>query len=91
MTLEYYDRSLAAEPLVPAKREAQDAYWLLRSQLTEAIARDWQAVCDSSPEIARAADNLQAFVGSRPNRSYRIFRPEDSQVSHDAESSIFVR
>lgn len=91
MTLEYYDRGLAAEKLHPASREAQAAYWLLRGQLTQAIARDWQAVCDSSPEVARAAENLQAFVASRPNRSFRIFRPEDSRVSHDAASTLFVR
>lgn len=94
MTREYYDRGGFPSPetnLRPANRHSQDAYWLLRSQLTAALAKEWQTVCDSSPEIAAASENLQAFVGRHSSRAFRVFRPEDAVVSHDAASCLFFR
>lgn len=95
MPREYYDRGgyPPAERLLPASYPKQEAYWLLRSHLTSAIAANWQAVLDSSPEIARAAQALDTYVGGRPNTEFRIFRPEDLDSTHffTHSSPIFLR
>ncbi len=92
MPREYYDRAHSAEKILPATREQQDAYWFLRSQLTQAIARDWNLLLAASPAVSTAQDNLDRLVDSNPTRTFRIFRPEDHNSGHSAgDARIFLR
>lgn len=91
MPKEYYDRGQTAENLAPASRPMQEAYGLLRSRLTQALARHWDDVLASSPEIASAAEALDTYVEGRPRTAFRIFRPEDARSEHSAGDPVFLR
>lgn len=84
MTREYYDLGHTEKKLSSPTNPEQDTYWMFRSDLTRAIAKDWQAVTDASPAIRVAAENLHTYVQSHPTRGFRIFRPEDADSQHSA-------
>lgn len=75
---EYYDRP---PKLLPANTEQQDAYWLLRSRLTQALARDWQRVLEASPATLHAQASLDALLTRHPRSAFRIFKPEDAGLT----------
>jgi hypothetical protein len=86
---EYYDRGPTADNLLPANTQLQDAYWLLRSNLTSAIAAELPKLCARSLRIAEAAAALESFMQSNRTRSFKIIRPEDADFTQDASSSPF--
>jgi hypothetical protein len=94
---EYDDRAPrtgtpGAKKLLPATRDQQDAYWLLRSQLTQALVRNWQTICATLPEVAAASDNLDRLVRRQSTRTFKIFRPEDADAEHDhRDAGRFLR
>jgi len=75
MTREYYDREIP--PVNRASTGKQDAYWLLRAYLIQAIRQNWHVVLDASPEIALADANLRLFTYRNQHLSFQVHRPED--------------
>lgn len=70
----------------------QDLYWLLRSNLTQAIAKDMAQIIHACPDVHAAHQQLNAFLDANPTRSFRVFRPEDSEATIDADTpSAFLR
>ena len=90
-TIEYYDRRMPKKRLLPACRQMQDEYWLLRSSLCVTIAANWPAILESCPEVASAATALEVFLHSHPTRTFLVFRPEDLAVKQEAGSPVFLR
>ncbi len=89
--LEYYDRGMPEERLVPANRVLQDEYWLLRSVLCAALQANWVEILEACPEVAEAATSLEAFMHRHPTRTFSVFRPEDLGVRQEAGSPVFLR
>ncbi len=92
-TREYYDRDAPCpdDRLVPASRDAQDCYHYLRSNLTQAIARNWAEICATIPEIRDAHSHLRALLEDNPHTPFDIFRPEDALFTDQAGSPVFLR
>ncbi len=72
-------------------RDSQDAYWLLRADLVQAIARNMEALRAEFREIDAAATNLNRYVASHPRTAFRIFRPEDAEAYHAHGNPLFLR
>lgn len=92
-TREYYDRD-APNPddkLVPASRDAQDCYYYLRSRLTQTLAKNWDEISATIPEVAEAHAHLQTLLEDNPHTPFDIFRPEDVLFTDQAGSPVFLR
>ena len=90
---EYYDRDAPRpdEKLVPASREKQDAYRYLRSQFTQALAKNMPEIRATCPEVDTALHNLTSLLADNPHTPFGIFRPEDVHFTDQAGSPVFLR
>ena len=78
-------------PLRTPSRPQQADYDLLRRAVTQAIAQDWHRLRDASPALDRASRALDSFLQGHPDTSFRIFRPEDADFTHEAGSRLYLR
>lgn len=89
MTREYYDREIP--PVNSASKAKQDAYWLLRSQITSAITQNWDTIQRTCPAVREALWAFEYYLEANPNITFQVFRPEDLGVTHRAGERTCLR
>jgi len=69
----------------------QDAYWLLRSEISSQLSQNWDSILDACPEIAAADAAMQIYLYRNPRLAFQVFRPEDLEATHTHGGRMFFR
>lgn len=75
----------------PAGRGLQDEYDVRRTALCAALARNWEEIREWFLEVDVKAEELEDLLKRHPEKSFKLFRPEDCRASQEAGEPVLLR